>query len=304
MLNGVFYHVLISSPDDIESERVKIPEWIQIWNQDNYRQKRVVLVPLKWEQDAISEMGVDAQISINGQLVDQSDIIIGLFWTKLGTETERSQSGSVEEVERGVNQGKKVQVYFSKQKPEIEKIDPQQFQRLKAFKELCKTRGFYQEYSDEGELQRKIYQSLSHIVDKLQEKQSVSEFRSDKTGELNRHEMAALSVLLGKGVNDVEGTSGHAFAEEMENNGFNAVASRMSIESLLKMGFVFREEDKSDFNYTGYSYSVTGKGIDWALDHQEAFDLEIKSRSVKKMPSFSLTDAEFDKASDLDDDPF
>ncbi len=45
-------------------------------------------------------MGDRPQGIINEQLVNNCDIFIGIFWGRLGTRTGKTESGSVEEIEK------------------------------------------------------------------------------------------------------------------------------------------------------------------------------------------------------------
>ena len=53
---------------------------------------------------------------LNDQLVDRCDILVGMFWTKLGTSTGVAASGTVEEIDRFVAAGKPAMLYFSRRK--------------------------------------------------------------------------------------------------------------------------------------------------------------------------------------------
>lgn len=60
----------------------------------------VVLMPVRWETNASAEMGGAAQDLINRQIVDDSDVLVGMFWTRLGTPTATNVSGTAEELQR------------------------------------------------------------------------------------------------------------------------------------------------------------------------------------------------------------
>lgn len=52
-----------------------------------------MLLPVKWETHAIPQSGIRPQEAINRQLVNQCDVLLGMFWTKLGTSTGVAESG-------------------------------------------------------------------------------------------------------------------------------------------------------------------------------------------------------------------
>jgi hypothetical protein len=89
----------------------------------------VLLQPLMWERDATPEAGAP-QAVINRQLVDKADILIGLFWTRLGTPTTEAESGTVEEIERMIAADKPVLLYFSRLPVVPESIDVGEYSRF------------------------------------------------------------------------------------------------------------------------------------------------------------------------------
>ena len=83
------------------------------WNSANSRSQSVSLQALRWELDAVPSTGDGPQQTINKQLVETSDILIAVFWTRLGTPTDVAPSGTAEEIEYFRGQGKPVLLYFS-----------------------------------------------------------------------------------------------------------------------------------------------------------------------------------------------
>ncbi|MFV1453567.1 hypothetical protein [Bacillus mycoides] len=105
--------VLIASPSDVEQERNEIETAIFKWNIQYAEQMNVVLLPSRWEEDVVpTYRGHDPQQIINEQMVNKCDILMGVFWTKLGTPTFNHSSGTLEEINIFIEQGKEVMVYF------------------------------------------------------------------------------------------------------------------------------------------------------------------------------------------------
>jgi hypothetical protein len=61
----------------------------------------------------VPELGDRPQEIVNRQVVDACDILIGIFWSRLGTPTRISDSGTEEAIERFLNTGRPVMLYFS-----------------------------------------------------------------------------------------------------------------------------------------------------------------------------------------------
>ena len=83
----------------------------------------------QWETHATPRAGIRPQEALNCLLVQGCDILVGMFWTKLGTDTGVAESGTVEEINQFVAAGKPAILYFSKRPIDPDKIDPRQHQR-------------------------------------------------------------------------------------------------------------------------------------------------------------------------------
>jgi hypothetical protein len=98
------------------------------------------------------------------QLADQSDILVGLFWTRLGTDTGVAELGTVEEINRFVDAGKQALLYFSRRPIDPSRIDPDQHRRLGEFKEAMYKRALVGNFSDLDELRRTLLRDLTRQV--------------------------------------------------------------------------------------------------------------------------------------------
>ncbi len=124
----IAYRVLIASPSDTTEERTALVHAMHEWNDLNMAGFGVVLVPTLWEVSVSPELGERAQAIINRELVDESDILVGTFWTRLGTPTGDSRSGTVEEIDRFRAYGRPTLLYFSEQPVAPASIAPDQLQ--------------------------------------------------------------------------------------------------------------------------------------------------------------------------------
>jgi hypothetical protein len=134
------YRVLVASPSDMPEERQVATDAINEWNSLHAAAESVVLLPVKWETHATPQTGVRPQQAINDQLVETSDILIGMFWTRIGTDTGVAESGTVEEVNQFVAGGKPAMLYFSHRPIDPNRIDLKQHKKLREFEaETLKT---------------------------------------------------------------------------------------------------------------------------------------------------------------------
>jgi hypothetical protein len=156
--------VLIASPGDTGQARLLLRDVLQEWNSLHAEDSRIMLLPVMWERDATPEMGDRPQGIINKQLVDASDTLVGIFWTRLGTPTSEAESGTVEEIERFIRAGKPVLIYFSQEPVVPNSIDAVEYEHLNTFRESLKARGLFDGYSSQEELWRKASAALTRTI--------------------------------------------------------------------------------------------------------------------------------------------
>lgn len=140
--------VFIASPGDVQKERDLIRETIYEWNMINSVARGIVLMPVGWETDSISCYGKPPQGDINVKLLKTCDLLIGVFWSKLGTPTDQYPSGSVEEIELHASQGKQIMIFFSKADIPQSLINAEQLDALEEFKKSIKGKCIYKEYEN------------------------------------------------------------------------------------------------------------------------------------------------------------
>lgn len=154
------FNVMVASPGDVASERSIVRDVIYEWNAVHSAKRQIVLLPIGWESHSSPEMGASPQTIINNQVLDKCDLMVGVFWTRLGTETDEYSSGTVEEIERHVAAAKPVMLYFSSQPVAMDTADLDQVAKLKVFKESCKKRGLYESYDSHADFRTKFYRHL------------------------------------------------------------------------------------------------------------------------------------------------
>ena len=127
--------VMIASPGDVEQEREEVRNAIYNWNDINSKNTSMILNPIGWETHGAPEMGDRAQALINKRLLTDCDLLIAVFWTRIGTPTGSYESGTVEEIERHMAEDKPTMIYFSKTPIDYSKVDRDQYDLLR----LCCT---------------------------------------------------------------------------------------------------------------------------------------------------------------------
>ena len=158
------FDVMIASPGDVQVERNVAREVIYEWDAAHSRSTKIILQPVGWETHSRPTMGERPQAIINKQLLRDSDLLVAIFWTRLGTPTGEAPSGAVEEVEDHLKQGKPAMLYFSSAPVRLESVDADQYRALQEFREGSQRRGLVESYNDPNDFRRKFARQLATTI--------------------------------------------------------------------------------------------------------------------------------------------
>lgn len=184
------YRILIASPSDVEEEREIAVRVIQEWNDLYSYSRKIALLPLRWETHTAPEYGTRPQEVINRAIVDECDLLVGIFWTRIGSPTGVAESGTLEEIERVGKAEKPVMLYFSRVEIDPDRIDLSQIEKLKDFKNKTYPKGITESYKSIIEFRDKFAKQLELKVRDLQRIEASGElplsleFLSIEKGEL------------------------------------------------------------------------------------------------------------------------
>lgn len=156
--------VMIASPGDVSDERKIAREVILEWNAVHARDRKLILLPMGWETHSAPAIGDRPQAIINGQMLKHADLLIAIFWTRLGTSTGVAASGTVEEIEEHIKAGKPAMIYFSSKRLEPDSIEPDQYAALKTFKASMKDKGLYEQFDSAKDFEAKLNRQLRQTV--------------------------------------------------------------------------------------------------------------------------------------------
>jgi hypothetical protein len=154
------FKVMIASPSDVLAERNIVRELLSEWNAVHADTRQIVLLPASSETHSVPEMGDRAQAIINKQVLKGCDLLVGVFWTRIGTATREFESGTVEEIEQHMKAERPTMLYFSSAPIVPNRVDAEQYSRLKSFKASCESRGVCESYTDIAEFRAKLYRHL------------------------------------------------------------------------------------------------------------------------------------------------
>src|ERR1700736_1165068 len=131
--------VTLCGPSDVAKEIAFATEVINDWNCQHGEQRGFWVKHQHWSTDSYPDAQETGQGAINKQLIDSTDILVAIFWSRIGTPTANAESGTVEEIQRAIAGGKKVMVYFSDLEPLTAGASIEQVKRLSAFREQLRT---------------------------------------------------------------------------------------------------------------------------------------------------------------------
>ena len=180
------FNVMIASPSDVALEREIVREVIYDWNAVHSEEKSMVLLPVRWESHTSPEMGDRAQAIINRQTVDKCDLLVGIFGTRLGTDTGKYPSGTIEEIEDHIKSGRPAMVYFSNQLGDSGNFEAEQYTELMKWKEYYRSRGLCESYDNDTDFKDKFFRQLQikvnqHEIFQFQDERIDSDFRREES---------------------------------------------------------------------------------------------------------------------------
>lgn len=166
--NAKCVNIIIASPSDVKAERESI---LRIFSRWNSAHKGVHLEPLMAESGAVPEMGDHPQHILNKQLVEKGDLLIAIFWSKIGTPTPTAKSGTIEEIREFIKTKgpSRVMVYFCTRPLQVSpsNLELEEIQTLKNFKSEMQTQCFYVDFANTDQFEARLYPNLDIKVNQL-----------------------------------------------------------------------------------------------------------------------------------------
>lgn len=276
--NATVFSVMIASPSDVTKERNRIREVIHEWNDINSKNTESVLLPVGWETHSAPDMSGPAQGVINKK-VEHCDLLVGVFWARLGTPTVDFESGTVEEIKRHIGKGKPAMVYFSSA-PLPQSYDQTQWAALGEFKQWCLGQGLIESYDGISDFSDKFRRQLQMtVLDKLGLANSTSlgsvdfveVYRSARDGAIDERLSDEAKRLLIEAAKDPSGTiiqMRHLDGQAIQTNGINFADSKdrrsiarweAALEQLKSEELIVERGYKAEiFEITDKGYEVVG----------------------------------------------
>lgn len=210
--------VFIASPGDTINERNQVEHIIHNWNDLHSEREKVILLPIRWEKSISSEYSteLDGQEMINKKILLDSDILIMIFKSKLGSPTGRFESGTLEELDVFSKDSEdRIGIFFCNTTAPTSTPELLEYQNVVSFREKLQKehRGIYEIYDE-----RRVESFLTRQVSKYSIKKEIEHENSIKIAEKNVHniesslsegllrpdELLLLNFIYEEGYNTIE----------------------------------------------------------------------------------------------------
>lgn len=170
------YDVLLSCPGDVTDLIDIVKECIDGFNK-LYGKINNIKIELKhWSTDSYPQSGGAAQELLNKQFIHDCDACIALFGNRFGSPTDKYESGTEEEIEDMIKDGKQVFMYFIDRPTNLSTIDLEQYAKVKQFREKYSedSKGIYCNIKDEHELRKNLSNHLGlYFLSLIDESRSI-----------------------------------------------------------------------------------------------------------------------------------
>jgi hypothetical protein len=166
------WRVVLASPSDVNAERKRVPGVLDEINRQIGQILGVRLELHQWETDAYPAFHVDGPQSLIDRVlhIEDADILIGIFWRRLGTPVKDAPSGTVHEFQKAYRAWKKnkrpnIMMYFRKKSFEpTSKDEAEQWGKVIEFRNTFPKEGLWWQYSNPSVFETLLRQQLTNFL--------------------------------------------------------------------------------------------------------------------------------------------
>lgn len=157
--------ITLCAPGDVSKELAIVSREIEEWNLLHWDATNCGIKCRYWRFDSVPDLSDRPQGVINHQLIDDTDAIIAVFWSKFGTPTGVANSGTEEEILRAMALGKRVFLYFSDLEPLPAEADATQLSQLSQFRTRMLNTGLACVFRSRADLRKFVRAHLTKFMD-------------------------------------------------------------------------------------------------------------------------------------------
>lgn len=162
----------LCGPGDVATEIDLAKKVIHEWNEQNFDLLNCGIRARHWLSDATPSMRARGQEVINWELIDTADLVVAIYWQRLGTPTGMHDSGTAEEVNRANAKGIEVMLYFSDIEDVRANADPDQRDMLRAYRAKAMQSGLPWTSQSRSEFKKRFADHLSKKVHEILEQKT------------------------------------------------------------------------------------------------------------------------------------
>jgi hypothetical protein len=165
----------LCGPGDVAKEIAIAQQTVTEWNLQHGEAQGCWIKHQHWSTDTHPDMSDRPQGLINSQVIDDSDLIVAIFWSRFGTPTGVADSGTEEEIRRGIKLGRKVMVYFSDLESVSSTANEQQLERLWKFRQELQSQGLCWRFSSRDQFRREFARHLAFKLNEFRKMASLAQ---------------------------------------------------------------------------------------------------------------------------------
>lgn len=169
--------VFVASPADVSPERDALEHIVSELNRSWSQTLNLRFELIRWESNAYPGIGDYPQEVINRQVGLDYDVLIAIFWSKVGTPTARAESGTIEEINNAYEKYLRdkdsidILIYFKDEAIPPSKMDPVQLQNISDLKRMIGDRGaLYWSFDSTEDFEQKVRGHLSRVAQEWSKK--------------------------------------------------------------------------------------------------------------------------------------
>jgi len=150
------YRILIVAANDVIEEQKTIQEVISSWNTKYSAQMKVLLLPDILKTQMLPLTGDHPKELTTKHIIQDFDILIGAFWTRIGAHPGLAESNTMEVLKEFMSAGKSVMIYLSSAPVIPSSIDLINYENLMKFTDDCRKKGLVTRYDSILDFREKL----------------------------------------------------------------------------------------------------------------------------------------------------
>lgn len=176
------YRVLIVAPEDVTAERKTVQKIISSWNTKYSARMKAVFLPVLLETQPVQESADRPQATLNQQIIRECDILICVFWTRIGSDTGLPEPITIEVIGELQKAGKSVMIFLSSAPAVPGSVDLKQFGKLMKFMDDCQKQGLVSGYDSILDFRDKLSAQIVSKILKIHKTPEVEAQRDPNEG--------------------------------------------------------------------------------------------------------------------------